>query len=124
RADATSHIGVARDIRAALNRPVRWPSVDHFQVDNTMLTIPVEVENAEACPRYSAVTISGVTVDQSPPWLQNRLHSIGLTPINNIVDITNFVLHETGQPLHAFDASAITGKKVVVKTLPEGTRFT
>lgn len=124
RADATSHIGVARDIKAALKRSVRWPSVDNFQVDNTTLTIPVEVKNNEACPRYSALTISGVTVAPSPPWLQNRLRSIGLTPINNIVDVTNFVLHEVGQPLHAFDAAAIAGNKVIVKTLAEGSRFT
>jgi phenylalanyl-tRNA synthetase beta chain len=124
RADATSHIGVARDIRAAMKRSVRWPSVDDFQIDNTNLTIPVEVKNTEACPRYSALTITGITVAESPSWLQNRLRSIGLTPINNIVDITNFVLHEIGQPLHAFDAAAIAGNKVVVKTLAEGTRFT
>jgi phenylalanyl-tRNA synthetase beta chain len=124
RADATSHIGVARDIKAAMKRSIRWPSVADFQIDNTNLTIPVEVKNKEACPRYSALTITGVTVTESPLWLQNRLRSIGLTPINNIVDITNFVLHETGQPLHAFEAAAIRGNKVVVKTLAEGTRFT
>lgn len=124
RADATSHIGVARDIRASKSRPVKWPSVDAFRIDNNDLIIPVEVKNTAACPRYSALTISGVTVADSPQWLQNRLRSIGQTPINNIVDITNFVLHETGQPLHAFDASAIKGNKVIVKTLPEGTKFT
>jgi len=124
RADATSHIGVARDIKAAKNRLVRWPSVEGFRTDNNSLPIPVTVENTEACPRYSAVTISGVAVAESPAWLQNRLRSIGLTPINNIVDITNFVCHEMGQPLHAFDAAAIKGSKVVVKTLSEGTKFT
>ena len=124
RADATSHIGVARDIKAATDRAIRWPAVDHFKVDNETLTIPVTVENTEACPRYSALTISGVTVGESPAWLQHRLRSIGLTPINNIVDITNFVCHEVGQPLHAFDASAIKGNKVIVKTLPEGSKFT
>ncbi|HMF73553.1 MAG TPA: phenylalanine--tRNA ligase subunit beta, partial [Flavitalea sp.] len=117
-------IGVARDIKASTGRLVKWPGVDEFKIDNKNLTVPVVVENPEACPRYSALTISGVTVAESPPWLQNRLRSIGLTPLNNIVDITNFVCHEMGQPLHAFDASAIKGKKVIVKTLPEGTKFT
>jgi phenylalanyl-tRNA synthetase beta chain len=124
RADAASHIGVARDIRASRNREIRYPSVEKFKIENTSRPIPVVVENTEACPRYSAVTISNVTVTDSPEWLKNRLLSIGLTPINNIVDITNFVLHEVGQPLHAFDADQIKGGKVIVKTLPEGTRFT
>lgn len=123
RADAASHIGVARDIKAAKKRTIKLPAVDSFKVENKNLTIPVEVENAQACPRYSAVTVSGITVGESPDWLKNRIKSIGLTPINNIVDITNFVLHETGQPLHAFDADEISGKKVIVKTLPAGTKF-
>jgi phenylalanyl-tRNA synthetase beta chain len=123
RADAASHLGVARDIKAAKKRKISWPSVDHFR-SGRKLNIPVVVENIEACPRYSAVTISGVRVKSSPEWLKNRLKSIGLTPINNIVDITNFVLHETGQPLHAFDADKIKGQKVIVKTLAGGTRFT
>jgi phenylalanyl-tRNA synthetase beta chain len=123
RADAASHIGVARDIRAALDRNVIWPAVDTFKVDNTSRTIPVSVESGQACPRYSALTISGVTVKESPEWLKQRLLSIGLTPINNIVDVTNFVCHELGQPLHAFDAAAITGNKVVVKTMKAGTKF-
>lgn len=123
RADATSHLGVARDIRAAKDRLIKWPPVDSFRVDNTSLIIPVKVENTDACPRYSALTIRNVTVKESPDWLKNRLLSIGLTPINNIVDITNFVCHEMGQPLHAFDADKITGGKVIVKTLPAGTRF-
>lgn len=123
RADAASHIGVARDIKAAKKRNLTVPDVEAFKVENKNLTIPVEVENTEACPRYSAVTIAGVTVQESPEWLKNRLKSVGLTPINNIVDITNFVLHETGQPLHAFDADQVTGKKVIVKTLPAGTKF-
>ncbi len=124
RADATSHIGVARDIRAVTDRPIKWPDIDKFKADNNELPIPVEVENSEACPRYSALTISDVRVAASPDWLQQRLRSIGLTPINNIVDITNFICHELGQPLHAFDANAIKGKKVIVKTLPAGTPFT
>src|SRR5690349_11373186 len=123
RADATSHIGVARDIKASKNREIKWPSVDKFSVDNRDLTIPVIVDNAEACPRYSGVTISGVTIAESPAWLKNRLLSIGLTPINNIVDITNFICHEIGQPMHAFDADEIAGGKVIVKTLPAGTKF-
>jgi phenylalanyl-tRNA synthetase beta chain len=123
RADAASHLGVARDIKAAKKRELKWPLVDHFEIDNRSLTIPVSVENSEACPRYSGVTISGIKVNESPDWLKNRLKSIGLTPINNVVDITNFVLHETGQPLHAFDADQIEGKKIIVKTLPAGTKF-
>lgn len=124
RADATSHIGVARDIKASKDRIIQWPSVEAFKVDNTNLQIPVVIEAPEACPRYSAVTLSDIKVEESPQWLQNRLRSIGLTPINNIVDITNFVCHETGQPLHAFDADEIKGNQVIVKTLPGGTQFT
>lgn len=123
RADAASHVGVARDIRAVTGRDLRMPDVSAFSVDNRTLTIPVVVENAEACPRYSSLTISGVTVSDSPEWLKDRLSSIGLTPVNNIVDITNFVCHELGQPLHAFDADAVIGGKVVVKTMPAGTKF-
>ena len=123
RADAASHIGVARDIKAAKKRDLKLPSVESFKTDNISLSIPVTVENSEACPRYSALTISGVTIGESPDWLKNKLKSIGLSTINNIVDITNFVLHETGQPLHAFDADKITGKKVLVRTLPSGTKF-
>jgi len=111
RADAASHIGVARDIKAAKKRTLQVPAVDTFKTETNNLTIPVEVENTMACPRYSALTITGITVQDSPDWLQARLKAIGLTPINNIVDITNYVLHETGQPLHAFDADQITGKK-------------
>jgi phenylalanyl-tRNA synthetase beta chain len=123
RADAASHIGVARDIKAAKKRDIRWPSVDAFAVDNHDLTIDVSVENTEACPRYSAVTLTGVQVKESPDWLKRRLQSIGLAPINNVVDVTNFICHELGQPLHAFDAQQ-TGKKVMVKTLPLGSKFT
>jgi phenylalanyl-tRNA synthetase beta chain len=123
RADAASHLGVARDIKAARKREMKWPDVSAFKVDNNDLPVTVEVENNKACPRYSGVTISGVTVSESPDWLKNRLLTIGLTPINNIVDITNFVLHETGQPLHAFDADKIKGGSVIVMTLPGGTKF-
>ena len=100
------------------------PSVDAFAVQNTNLTIPVTVENMEACPRYSAVTISGVKVTESPEWLKNALLIIGLRPINNIVDVTNYVLHELGKPLHAFDADKIKGGEVRVKTMADGTPFT
>ena len=124
RADAASHIGVVRDIKASKNRAIKLPSVDAFKVDNKNLVIPVEVENKEACPRYSGLTISGIKVTESPDWLKNRLLSIGLTPINNIVDITNYICHELGQPMHAFDADQITGGKVIVKTLPAGSKFT
>jgi phenylalanyl-tRNA synthetase beta chain len=124
RADATSHIGVARDIRASKNRLIKWPAVDRFKVDNQDLTIPVIVEQTEACPRYSAITLTGVSVAESPAWLKNRLLAIGLTPINNIVDITNYICHEMGQPMHAFDADEIAGGKVIVKTLPAGSKFT
>lgn len=124
RADAASHIGVARDIKASKKRKLNLPSVEAFKVDNKNLQIPVTVENAEACPRYSAVTMTNVKVGESPAWLKNRLLAIGLTPINNIVDITNFICHELGQPMHAFDADQITGSKVIVKTLPAGSKFT
>ena len=128
RIDSSSHIGVARDLAAFLNQqsPVNYTRkpVDHFKADNHDLEIPVEIVDQNACHRYAGVTISGVEVKESPDWLKNRLRTIGHTPINNVVDITNFVLFETGQPLHAFDAVEITGGKVVVKTMPAGTRFT
>ncbi len=127
RIDAASHIGVARDLAAYLRKSqdilLTRPSVDEFKVDNHKLEIQVEVKNSEACPRYSGVTISGVTVKESPAWLKQKLKTIGLSPINNIVDVTNFVLHETGQPLHAFDAAGISGNKVVVRTMDSGTKF-
>lgn len=128
RVDAASHFGVARDLAAFYaikdkNIQLTRPSVDEFKVQNTQLTIPVTVENTDACPRYSAVTISGVTVGESPKWLKDALMIIGLRPINNVVDATNFVLHELGQPLHAFDADKIAGGEVRVKNMPEGTPF-
>ena len=123
RADAASHIGVARDLKAAKNREITWPSVANFKVENTKLAIPVAVEEVEMCPRFSGVSIGNVKVQESPEWLKNRLKSIGLTPINNVVDITNFVCHELGQPLHAYDIAQINGKKIVIKTLQAGTKF-
>ncbi len=123
RADAASHVGVGRDLKAVLKKELVLPSVKDFKVDNNLLIIPVVVETPEACPRYSGVTISNISVKESPEWLKNRLKSIGLNPINNIVDITNFVCHELGQPLHAFDADKISGQKIIVKTLPQGSKF-
>ena len=127
RIDAASHIGVARDLAAYINQkhPISYhrPSVEAFKVDNHSLPIPVEVLNPAACPRYSGVTVSNVTVKESPEWLKNNLKLIGLKPINNIVDVTNFVLFETGQPLHAFDAAEIKGGKVVVRTAEAGSKF-
>ncbi|MCV9933771.1 phenylalanine--tRNA ligase subunit beta [Flavobacterium sp. LS1R47] len=127
RADAMSHLGTARDLRAGLlqrgqNVELITPSVSNFRVDMRTLKIDVNVEEPSLAPRYCGVTISGITISESPSWLQNRLKAIGITPKNNIVDITNYVLHELGQPLHAFDASKINGK-IIVKTLPAGTKF-
>lgn len=123
RADGTSHIGAARDIKAALEREVSWPDVTGFKVDNTTSKIQVSVEDAVGCPRYSGVSISNVTIKESPDWLKNRLLSLGQTPINNVVDVTNFILHELGQPLHGFDADKINGNKIIVKTLAQATKF-
>jgi len=123
RADATSHLGTARDIAAFLKIPVKRPDISAFKVDNTSRTIKVVVENEAASPRYSGVTISGVEVKESPQWLKERLAVIGIRAINNIVDATNYVLHDLGQPLHAFDADAIKGNTVLVKNYTEGTTF-
>lgn len=123
RADATSHYGVARDLYAYLKSQgkdvtLTRPSVDAFQVDNHDLTIDVEVKQTQACPRYAGISLTNVKIQESPKWLQDRLRLIGLHPINNVVDITNYLLHETGQPLHAFDADKIKGNKIVVRTAP------
>ena len=128
RADAMSHWGVARDLRAGMNQKnvhteLITPSVSNFRVDKRTLKMDVKVEDSKLVPRYCGVTISGITVKPSPKWLQNRLKSIGITPKNNIVDVTNYVLHELGQPLHAFDAGKIRGNKVIVKTAEAGTKF-
>lgn len=123
RADAASHFGTARDLKALLEREVKLPSLAPFKVDSTSRPIKVTVENTEACPRYSSLSISNVKVGPSPEWLQRRLKAIGIAPTNNIVDVTNFVLHGLGQPMHAFDADAIKGDHVIVKNLAEGTTF-
>lgn len=129
RVDAASHYGVARDLAAYLkqngyNVKLTKPNVDNFKIEPSEDFINVTVENTAACPRYAGVTIRDVKVKESPEWLKDRLKVIGLRPINNVVDITNYVLHELGHPLHAFDAKYITGGQIVVKTLPEGTKFT
>ena len=129
RMDAMSHWGVARDVCAYLSHhdkkdiKPKLPNANGFKVDNTSLTLDVQVENEKACPRYSGVSIANVTIAASPKWLQQKLKAIGLRPINNIVDITNFIQHETGQPLHAFDINKIGGNKIIVKNLAEGTSF-
>lgn len=124
RADAASHLGVARDLAAYFRSQYQMPDVSAFKTDNDSLKIEVSVEDTLACQRYSSVTISGVTVAASPEWLKDKLKVIGIRPINNIVDITNYVLHDLGQPLHAFDADEIKGGKVIVKKVAEGTPFT
>ena len=128
RSDAMSHYGVARDLWAGLRRydanfDLTAPSVDDFKIHNNDLPIEVVVENTERAPRYAGVTLTNITIADSPEWMQNRLKAIGLTPINNVVDVTNYVLHELGQPLHAFDADKITSNKVVVKTVEKDTPF-
>ncbi|MFK8288640.1 phenylalanine--tRNA ligase subunit beta [Capnocytophaga canimorsus] len=129
RADAMSHYGVARDLRAGMlqkgiSLQIITPSVTKFHVDNRLVKLDVEVIDKELAPRYAGVTISGVKVTESPMWLQNRLKAIGVNPKNNVVDATNYVLHQLGQPLHAFDADQICGKKVVVKKAEAGAKFT
>lgn len=129
RADAMSHFGVARDLKAGLlqseiNTSLDTPSVSSFHVENRSKKMLIEVDNYELAPRYCGVTISGVKIAPSPNWLKNRLKAIGIAPKNNVVDVTNYVLHELGQPLHAFDADYIIENKIKVKTLPKGTKFT
>ena len=130
RMDAMSHLGVAKDVCAYIshhfNKEIRTisPFKDNFKPDNNSQPVKVEIKDTNNCERYAGVSISDIKVEESPVWLQNKLKSIGLRPVNNIVDITNFILHETGQPLHAFDADRITGKKIIVETLSKGTLFT
>jgi phenylalanyl-tRNA synthetase beta chain len=129
RSDATNHLGVAKDLGAYLkvNKDyqdgVKLPNVDGFEPDNNSLPVKITVEDAEACPRYAGLTIKGVTIKPSPDWLQRRLNAIGVRPINNVVDVTNFVLHELGQPLHAFDLAKVEGHHIIVKALPKGEKF-
>ena len=129
RADAMSHFGVARDLKAGLKqkeitKELITPSTSHFNINDRSLKIDIDVIKTELAPRYCGVTLSNLIVQPSPTWLQNRLKAIGLTPKNNVVDATNYVLHELGQPLHAFDAAKIKGNKIIVKTLPKDTKFT
>ena len=129
RADAMSHYGTARDIKAGLiqlgiNSELMSPSVSGFHVDNRSLKIDIDVADKKKAPRYCGITISGVSVNNSPSWLQNRLKAIGLSPVNNVVDVTNYVLHSLGQPLHAFDADKIIGQKVIVRNAIKGEKFT
>lgn len=129
RADAMSHWGVARDLRAGLiqmdkNTPLNTPAVSNFHVEERSRKIAIEVKDSKLAPRYAGVSISGINVKPSPTWLQNRLKAIGLKPVNNVVDATNYVLHDLGQPLHAFDADKIKGNKIIVQTLKKGTKFT
>ena len=129
RADAMSHFGTARDLKAGLiqqnmNVELITPSASSFHVDSRTLKIDVDVIDKELAPRYCGLTLSNLKVGESPKWLQNRLKAIGLTPKNNIVDVTNYILHDLGQPLHAFDASKVVGNKIIVKTLEKGTKFT
>jgi len=129
RMDAMSHWGVARDVCAYLSHhdkkdsKPKLPTSNGFKIDNRSLPVSVTIENEKACQRYSGVSLAGVTIRESPLWLQQKLKAIGLRPINNIVDITNFIQHETGQPLHAFDADELKGKKIIVKNLPDETTF-
>lgn len=123
RADAASHYGVARELQALLPERVALPDVSAFHVHDNSLVIGIDIRDAEACPRYAGLSISGLQVGESPEWLRNRLKAIGLSPINNVVDVTNYVLHELGQPLHAFDADQVTGQRIVVQRAREGQAF-
>ncbi|WP_027076026.1 phenylalanine--tRNA ligase subunit beta [Maribacter antarcticus] len=129
RSDAMSHFGVARDLKAGLlqreiTKELITPPTSHFHVDSRSLRIDVDIEDNQLAPRYCGVTLSNLIVQPSPDWLKNRLRAIGIMPKNNLVDATNYVLHDLGQPLHAFDAAKIKGAKIIVKTLPKGTKFT
>ena len=124
RIDAASHTGVARDLAAYKNVNYNFPKVNNFDNIIDRYKVDIEIKNTDACPRYTGICMDNIVVTESPEWLKNKLKAIGLNPINNIVDITNFVLHETGQPLHAFDGDKITGNKIIVKTIEADTKFT
>ena len=124
RIDAASHFGVARDLKAFLNRPVVFPEVLNLSTAREVNPISIEIQNTDSCPRYSGLYIKGVKVETSPEWLQESLKAIGLNPINNLVDITNFVLHELGQPMHAFDAKKIVGQKIIIRNAEAGEKLT
>ncbi len=131
RADATSHIGSARDLVAVINRfypekklKLNKPSVDEFKIDNNNLNIDISINDTDACARYSGICVENIKIEESPEWLKNSLKAVGLRPINNVVDISNYVLMETGHPLHIFDYDKIEGEKIIVQTLKEGTKFT
>lgn len=123
RVDAASHYGVARDLHAALQKSLHKPDLSAFKTLQQPHSFKATVENAEMCPRYTCLLIENVKITDSPKWLQNYLRAIGLKPINNVVDVTNYVLHAFGQPLHAFDAKKVANQHLVVKTLPENTKF-
>ena len=124
RADAASHLGVARDLRAVLGKPIKMPSIENFKTATQLTDFQVVIENNEACPRFCGLEIRGVSVQDSPDWLKKSLQAIGLNPINNIVDITNYICHTLGQPMHAFDADEVKGHKIVVRVPEKGTKFT
>ncbi len=129
RADAASHLGVARDLRAVLGRAgdvsqIKMPSIENFKPSSQTTDFQVVIENNEACPRFCGLEIRGISVQESPSWLKNALQSIGLNPINNVVDITNYICHTLGQPMHAFDADEVKGHKIVVRVPEKGTKFT
>ena len=129
RADAMSHLGVARDLRVGLiqkgvNLELITPPVDDFNINNRSVKLNIKVADAKKTPRYCGLVIKDLTVGESPEWLKNKLNAIGLTPINNIVDITNYVMHDLGQPLHAFDFEKIINNNIEVKSLKKGTKFT
>ncbi len=124
RSDAASHIGVARDLSACLDKPIHYPDLNAFQVDQSGEPVAIHIQDENKCPRYSGLVIDNVQVEESPDWLKNKLKAVGLNPVNNVVDITNFVMQEWGQPLHAFDFEQIQGKEVIIQTAPKGQSFT
>ncbi len=123
RSDATSHIGVARDLSACLDKPIQYPDIGHFKVDNKKSPVTINLQEPNKCPRYSGLVIEGIQVQESPEWLQNKLKAVGLQPINNIVDLTNYVMLEWGHPLHAFDLERLQGNEIIIQSAPKGQGF-